>query len=522
MPPSWPDVPASRPDARDERGPGAWSDTSRHEPVPTAWPEASRIEPASGSWPEAPRANGSAPAWPEQAPPAREPLPAWSNLSTPAPWPPRDSAAAPPAPDPLGGIDPADPLGAGTSPSHPRLNPPAGNPAPGGHPGGPVQSGPVYGDPRQGAPAQGGPLHGDPLHGGPHQGAPLGADPRTMGAPAGHPQPGGHQQAGGPLMNAADAAGPAAPGPMTGVPGEQRPGAQLSRDPSDPDNRFVTAGQISGSRTPPPERQQELWNTVFGDGDEEAIGAEDSDDDGPGKPVWIYALAGSIGIALVAALLWAFLAGPLAKETSASPAAEPSPTASTAKPPTKKPSVGRLPRFQGTPSPVMGVTADSTAGISVPRLGGPWKADVRTTMKSTYGYSTRQFSPAGTDASGKPVVAQVMTGPLPARLAGTYSSPDDLEPVIKAVVVSARKLYFATPNIARKTATQTLKVGDLPAQLNAYEVTVDGAKTTVVAAAINTGADVPAIVYMSVPSEHKELLPDINSVFKQIKPTAAS
>ncbi|MEU7892092.1 hypothetical protein AB0B45_04425 [Nonomuraea sp. NPDC049152] len=492
--------------------PTSWPETPRDEPVPTSWPEAGRIEPASGSWPDAPRAGGSSPAWPEQSPPTREPLPAWSNLSTPAPWPPRESGIAPQGHDPLG-IDPADPLGAGTSPSHPRLDPPpphqqASDPL-GAHPPAPPQGGyPPVGHPQAVDPRVAGgqaglaPQPGMPPVQGPPQHHP--ADPTAMGN--------GHAAA--PGMPAPDA-------PPQGAPGEPRPGANLSRDPSDPDNRFVTAGQISGSRTPPPERQQELWNTVFGD-NYEAMGEEDADE-GPGKPVWIYALAGSVAIALVAALVWAFIAGPLASDSSAAPSAEPSSSAPPKKnPPTKKPSVGRLPRFQGDPSPVTGLTADPTAGISVPRLGGPWKPDLRSTMKSTFGYSTRQFAPAGTDAAGKQIVAQVMTGPLPAKLAGAYTSPENLEPVIKAVVVSARKLYFSTPNDAKKTATQALKVGGLPAQLNAYEITVDGVKTTVVAAAISTGADMPAIVYMSVPSEQKELLPDINSVFKQIKATAAS
>ncbi|MFC7649265.1 hypothetical protein ACFQX6_59300 [Streptosporangium lutulentum] len=67
-----------------------------------------------------------------------------------------------------------------------------------------------------------------------------------------------------------------------------QPGHHLSRDPSDPSKPFVTAGQISGPKTPPPERQQELWNTVFGDNYQ---AMDDEDLDGQGKPVWVFALA---------------------------------------------------------------------------------------------------------------------------------------------------------------------------------------------------------------------------------------
>ncbi|GAA3470104.1 hypothetical protein [Nonomuraea roseola] len=498
--------------------------------MPTSWPEAPRIEPASGSWPEAPRAGGAAPNRSEP-PPVRAPLPAWSNLSSPAPWPPprQDPLSGPSGPehDPLSSSYGTAASGAhatthtGAHPgahtgTHPGLDPLAGPPST--HPrldplAGPPSAQPGF-DPLTGASSA--PRNADPLAG------TQGLDPLTA--------PGRQDPLGGPADRTVVVGAHAAPPqPQDSHPqethpreaqGEARPGSNLSRDPSDPDHRFVTAGQISGSRTPPPERQQELWDTVFGEG-YESMGDDGSDDE-PGKPVWLYALAGSVAIALVAALLWAFLAGPLASEPEATPSSEPSTTAPAGKPTAKRSTVGRLPRFPGEASPVTGALADPDAGISVPRLGGPWRADVRSTMKSTYGYSTRQFAVTGTDSAGKQVFAQVMTGPLPAKLAGSFSSPESLEPVIKAVVVSARKLYFSTPNTARKTATQTLKVGGLPGQLNAYEVTVDGVRTTVVAAAIVTGADVPAVVYMSVPSEHKELLPDVNSVFKQIKVTAAS
>ncbi|MEU4721605.1 hypothetical protein AB0G06_18435 [Nonomuraea dietziae] len=473
--------------------------------MPTSWPEAPRIEPASGSWPDAPRSGGAAPNRSEP-PPVRDPLPAWSNLSSPAPWPPprQDPLSGPSAPanDPL-----SSSYGTAASGAHAATQTGAHAGAPtGAHPGlDPAPSVQPGFDPLTGASSA--PRNADPLAGAQNLDPLGGPADRTVvvGAHAAPPQP--------------QDSHPQEPHPREAH-GEARPGSNLSRDPSDPDHRFVTAGQISGSRTPPPERQQELWDTVFGEG-YESMGDDGSDDE-PGKPVWLYALAGSVAIALVAALLWAFLAGPLASEPAATPSSEPSTTAPGGKPTAKKSTVGRLPRFPGEASPVTGTMADPDAGISVPRLGGPWRADVRSTMKSTYGYSTRQFAVTGTDSAGKQVFAQVMTGPLPAKLAGSFSSPENLEPVIKAVVVSARKLYFSTPNSAKKIATQTLKVGGLPGQLNAYEVTVDGVRTTVVAAAIATGADVPAVVYMSVPSEHKELLPDVNSVFKQIKVTAAS
>lgn len=273
----------------------------------------------------------------------------------------------------------------------------------------------------------------------------------------------------------------------------------------------MTAGQISGSRTPPPERQQELWNTVFGD-NYQAMGEPESLDE-PGKPLWIYALAGSAAVALVIALLWAFIAGPLASQDSKSTEAQASPSAPASASPRKtSTTIGRLPTFRGKASPVVGTLQDPQAGIQIPRLGGTWRLDQRPTVKGTYGYETRQYAMVGDN-----VAAQVLTGPLPAKLAGRYTSPDDLEPVIKAVVVDARKRLYEDGNKVRKIAQQPLKVGDSTGRLIAYQLTSPTEKATIVTAAINTGGDVPAIVFMSVPAEGKQLLPDVNTVVKRLR-----
>ncbi|MEU4834706.1 hypothetical protein [Streptosporangium sp. NPDC023615] len=291
-------------------------------------------------------------------------------------------------------------------------------------------------------------------------------------------------------------------------------GHHLSRDPSDPNRPFVTAGQISGPKTPPPARQQELWNTVFGENYQAIEDAEESE--GQGRPVWMFALAGSVALALIGALLWAFLAGPLSSGEE-NVTAEPNPSASTTKK-AKPAAIGRLPRFPGTPSPVEGRITDQPAGITLAKLGAPWRQDQRPSVPTAYGFTTRQYLPAGTDSTGKAQFAQVMSGPLSQRLKSRYTSPDKLSPVLNAVASIGRKRFFPEDNTARKTAQQTLKVNGMSGQLSAYEITSGDSKTTMVVAAVNTGADLPAIVYMSVPDSKKELLPDVNAVFKSIRP----
>ncbi|MBG0824689.1 hypothetical protein HS048_28685 [Planomonospora sp. ID91781] len=462
--------------------------------VPSSERPGSAFTPAwadSRSDPTPPHGTDSRPGWnPPSAGPG--PSPAADPFARPDPFASADPFARP---DPFASADPfarpdpfasADPFARTAA-----FGAPAGGSAPVGDPVRPGQTGP-----------------------GGHPDQPRPGDPGQITQPGQLPQPGGPgQRPGGPGQ-----AGHAGQTGQNGQgPAQDRAGGHLSRDPSDPNRPFVTAGQISGPKTPPPERQQELWNTVFGD-NYQAMG-EEEDLAGNGRPVWVFALAGSAVIALVGAVLWAFLAGPLAATDDGSAVAATKPSA-TPKPSTAPKKVPRLPRFQGEASPVAGTLTDARAALTLPRLGAPWRLDTRPTVPTTYGFSTRQYVPAGQDSAGRSQFAQVMSGPLSPRLKSRYTSPENLAPVINAVTLAARRKFFPEGNSARKTAQQTLSVGGLPAQLAAYEITSDGSVTTVVVAAVSTGADLPSIVYMSVPDAQKELLPDVNTVFKAIRTTA--
>ncbi|MEU8248814.1 hypothetical protein [Nonomuraea sp. NPDC048916] len=452
--PSWPDAtsPSQQP----------WPDAGRPAQQPS-WPDATApSQQSQQSWPE-PGRRDPMPAW-QEAPPAST---GWSNLNSPAPWPQADqrhqaAPAAAPVPETR-----APQAAHGGAPAFDER----------------TMQQPAFDERTMQQPAYGGATPPD------ERAAPQGRQHPTdehMGTYG--QQPAAEQQ-----------------------PRHGRPGANLSRDPSDPDRPFVTAGQISGSRTPPPERQQELWDTVFGD-DYHSMGEPESLDD-TGRPIWIYALAGSVAVALVVALLWAFLAGPLSGDGESTAAAQPS--ASTTAPPKKTSnSIGRLRTYAGKAAPVVGVVQSPTADVSVPRLGGAWQLDQRSTVQATYGFETRQYAKVGD------TYAELLTGPLPARMASAYTSDDDLEPVIKAVVVNARKSFFPAGNQVRKIAQQPLKVGDATGRLIAYSLTSDTQNATIVTIAVNTGNDVPSMVYMSVPSTGKQLLPDINTVVKQLKVAA--
>ncbi|GGO04044.1 hypothetical protein GCM10010116_07980 [Microbispora rosea subsp. aerata] len=287
--------------------------------------------------------------------------------------------------------------------------------------------------------------------------------------------------------------------------------------PEDPYRPFVTAGQISGPKTPPAHRQQELWNTVFGE-NYQAI--DEYEDDEPGRPVWLYALVASVVAALVGVLVWAFVAGPLSSGDTAVAAtpAKPSPaeSAATAKPQAQIP---RLPVFKGKASPVNGVLTDTAGRITLPRLGGPWQADADPAqIKATYGFTSRQHVPGDTTADGNQGSAQVMSGQLSQSLAAKYTTPGNLGPVVNAVMYRARQTQFPKGNKIAKIGQQRLARNGLTGLVTAYKVAAGGTTTTVVIAAVNTGADLPTIVYMTVPQSKSELLPDINTIFRSIKP----
>ncbi|WP_214107709.1 hypothetical protein [Acrocarpospora catenulata] len=297
-------------------------------------------------------------------------------------------------------------------------------------------------------------------------------------------------------------------------PQPQQPPHQQPQQPADPYKPFVTAGQISGPKTPPAHRQQELWNTVFGE-NYQAIDEYDEEEE-RGRPIWLFALVGSVLVALIAALLWAFLAGPLAGtgEDSANPSPSAKPSAS--KSSTAPQAQGGLPVYEGTASPVKGTLTDSEGHVSLPQLGGPWRTDLdQQGIQTTYGYVTRQFVNAGMTTKGKPQYAQVMSGPLSQELAAKFTTADDLRPVINAVVVKARQSIFPKGNKVSKVGAQKLRGAN--GQLGAYKVTDDGGSTLVVVAAVNTGQPLPSIVYMQVPDIKDDLLPDVNTIFKSIK-----
>ncbi|RJL34446.1 hypothetical protein [Bailinhaonella thermotolerans] len=307
------------------------------------------------------------------------------------------------------------------------------------------------------------------------------------------------------------------------------------------EERFVTAAQISGPKTPPADRQRELWKTVWGegsgDGSEEGfenrfadIEAGIGDDDGPGRGrrVWPWAVAGSAAVALVAVVVTAFATGTLggSEEPPKPPQTRQSaPVGAGKSTQPAKEALPPLPRYKGTRSPVTGQVKDRQSGLHYAALGGRWQLDQRTPteLRAKYGFSTRQYVPLGQDSQGRQVFAHVMSGPLPTRLAPQYTGAADMNKVLRATAYEVKKRFYGAAALATKTAEQRFKVGGRPAELMAFEIRNRRAgtkitKDTVVFAAVDTGRALPAILYIAIPDTQKSLLPDINTIIKSIKP----
>ncbi len=506
----------------------AWSEQSRQDVWETPRREHARQD---SMWPEPARQDS---AWSEPARQdnGRRPEPMW-----PDPLPTDSSRPDPLAPDPMRpdplGVrqdrpDPLrdDPLGIRQDPL--RSGPSADRPdplAPDPMRPDPLAPDPMRPDPlgvRQDRPdplrddrlAFGGAAAADATMSLPTPSAPAPDSTMSMPAPTAPPQaaPGGPPPAGHPAPQQHPGFPPAA-GPHGQAP---QGGMERADDPYRP---FVTAGQISGPKTPPAHRQEELWNTVFGP-EGERDPNDDYYEDENRRPIWLFALLGTVVIALVAALVWAFVSGPLSGDSPDDTTPSSKPSAKQSAPVAAKPqSLPALPTYKGTPSPVAGTVTDSEGKITLPKFGGPWTLDQRSQhIHDTYGFATRQYVAAGMTPGGKPQFAQVMTGPLEKSLAAKYTAGDDLGPVINSVMLQARQRLFDKDNKVSKAAQQRVSRGGMTGQLVAYTVKSGAEQTTAVVAALDAGGELPTIVYMQVPKQKNELLPDINTVFKRIRP----
>ncbi|WP_283138203.1 hypothetical protein [Rhizohabitans arisaemae] len=286
------------------------------------------------------------------------------------------------------------------------------------------------------------------------------------------------------------------------------------------DRPFVTAAQISGPKTPPAQRQHELYKRVFED---DFDGADD--DAGPEhrRRVWPWALVGSTALALVAAIV--IIYEPFEDSGGTGAARIPvnnagAKASATPKPTPTQPSSERLPRYPGRPSPVVGRVADAQSRLGYAALGTPWQRDQRTTVRREFGFTARQYIPAGTDHLGQPVYAHVMSGTLDPSLAGKYAGPDDFVPVINAAAYRLKLKFSSKEAVATRVATQRLTVDGHPGGLIVYNVkasTLGESSMTMLVAAIDTGAKTPSILYISIPDNKKRILPDIHTVLKSLK-----
>ncbi|SEF94618.1 hypothetical protein SAMN04489712_102592 [Thermomonospora echinospora] len=184
-----------------------------------------------------------------------------------------------------------------------------------------------------------------------------------------------------------------------------------------------------------------------------------------------------------------------------------------------------MPRFAGTPSRAVGMVADRRSGLAYPRFAAPWQLPTKKNRLGTAGWSGQQV--AVTERNGARVwYGQLLTGVLQPSLAGEFKGPRSL----KRVTVMARdglvEQYYAFPHKERPLASQPLNVGGRKGWLVSSYLTYQrpGIKATgevVAVAVIDTGRDVPAVVFASMPNTHRKLWPDVNAFINRLKPAAS-
>ncbi|MFI6519930.1 hypothetical protein ACIBF1_30555 [Spirillospora sp. NPDC050679] len=184
----------------------------------------------------------------------------------------------------------------------------------------------------------------------------------------------------------------------------------------------------------------------------------------------------------------------------------------------------KLPRYKGTPSPVLGQAVDRYARLTYAELGGLWDpgkpppTDVRSDYNRTQEFLTEEYG------EEQRWIAQLGSGRLPSRLQNAFSGPDRM--FKSALAFEDHRTADAWPKgtVARDVASQPLKVQGRPAWVIARELNFTGLKKGMktrtelsVTVMIDVDGHRPSFVNICLPDTHRRLRPDVNRVISSIR-----
>ncbi|WP_067488835.1 hypothetical protein [Actinomadura hibisca] len=186
--------------------------------------------------------------------------------------------------------------------------------------------------------------------------------------------------------------------------------------------------------------------------------------------------------------------------------------------------VVKLPRYKGTPSPVLGQAVDRYARISYAELGGLWNpgkplgADQGTYFNRTQEFVTEEHN------GGRSWIAQLGSGRLPTPLQGFFTGPDRLFKTALAFEDRHTADVWPKGTVARDVASQPFRVQGRPAWIIARELNFtglkEGVKTTTelsVTVMVDVDGYRPSFVNLCLPDTHRMLRPDVNRVISSIR-----
>ncbi|MBW8487562.1 hypothetical protein [Actinomadura parmotrematis] len=180
-----------------------------------------------------------------------------------------------------------------------------------------------------------------------------------------------------------------------------------------------------------------------------------------------------------------------------------------------------LRRFAGTPDRVLGFVKDPMSGLSYPRFAAPWQTPNKKNKLAVSGWSGQQIKVTERRA-GQIWYGQFLTGLLSPSLQDSYQGPESARKVAALVAADLEAQYYGFQHRTVPLASQELTVGARKGWLVASYLTYKrppfkATGEVVATAVIDTGKDVPAVAFASMPNTERKAWPDVNEFFGKLR-----
>nr|WP_062337857.1 hypothetical protein [Herbidospora sakaeratensis] len=216
------------------------------------------------------------------------------------------------------------------------------------------------------------------------------------------------------------------------------------------------------------------------------------------------------------------MATPTPEATTPTPTPKPTPSPSPALAVDRIPegAVVRLKKYSGTPSPVIGEVRDRKARLRYAELGKPWNPAKGQPegLFSEGRYSTRQTFV--TEEYGPDLDSEWFADIDAQRLWSDVDGGDSPYDAAVAMLDYKQENNFPRGTKGKDIASQRVPRGWLVAREMRMPPSELGRKAELelaVAVAVETGADRPSVLWITIPETHKRLWPDITTVVSSLR-----